>query len=69
MVDRDAIRAARFKVVVDAVNSVGGVVIPALLRELGVEVVELNCAPDGHFAHNPEPIPANLTEISARVPE
>ena len=42
--------------------------IPALLRELGVEVVELNCAPDGHFAHNPEPIPANLTEISARVP-
>lgn len=68
LVDRDAIRAARFKVVVDAVNSVGGVVIPALLRELGVEVVELNCAPDGHFAHNPEPIPANLTEISARVP-
>ena len=53
--------------VVDAVNSVGGVVIPALLRELGVEVIELNCTPDGHFAHNPEPIPEHLTEISARV--
>ena len=59
---------AKFKVVVDAVNSVGGVVIPKLLREMGVEVVELNCTPDGNFAHNPEPIPENLTEISARVP-
>ncbi|MDD3108502.1 MAG: phosphoglucosamine mutase [Alistipes sp.] len=67
LVDREAIRAAHFKVVVDAVNSVGGVVIPALLRELGVEVVELNCTPNGQFAHNPEPIPANLTEISARM--
>ena len=59
---------AKFKVVVDAVNSVGGVVIPKLLREMGVEVVELNCTPDGNFAHNPEPVPENLTEISARVP-
>ena len=67
LVDREAVRAARFRVVVDAVNSVGGIVIPALLRELGVEVVELNCTPDGRFAHNPEPIPENLTEISARV--
>ena len=69
LVDCDAVRAAHFKVVVDAVNSVGGVVIPALLRELGVEVIELNCTPDGHFAHNPEPIPEHLTEISARVVE
>lgn len=68
LVDREAIRAAGFRVVVDAVNSVGGTVIPALLRELGVEVIELNCTPDGKFAHNPEPIPENLTEISARVP-
>ena len=64
LVDCDAVRAAHFKVVVDAVNSVGGVVIPALLRELGVEVIELNCTPDGHFAHNPEPLPENLTQIS-----
>ena len=42
--------------------------IPKQLREMGVEVVELNCTPDGNFAHNPEPIPENLTEISARVP-
>ena len=58
------VRSRRFKVVVDAVNSVGGVVIPKLLRELGCEVVELNCTPDGNFAHNPEPLPQNLTEIS-----
>ncbi len=67
LVDVDAVRAKGFKVVVDAVNSVGGVVIPALLRELGCEVVELNCEPTGHFAHNPEPLPENLTEISAAV--
>ena len=67
LVDVQAVRGKRFKVVVDAVNSVGGVVIPALLRELGAEVVELNCTPDGRFAHNPEPIPQNLTEISQAV--
>lgn len=65
LVDRDAIAAAGFRVAVDAVNSVGGVAIPALLRALGVrEVVELNCEPNGHFAHTPEPIPENLTQIS-----
>jgi phosphomannomutase len=64
LVDVDAVRARKFKVVVDAVNSVGGVVIPKLLRELGCEVVELNCEPTGEFAHNPEPLPQNLTEIS-----
>ena len=64
LVDKEAVRRRKFKVVVDAVNSVGGVVIPALLRELGCEVVELNCDPTGEFAHNPEPLPENLTEIS-----
>ena len=64
LVDVEKVKARKFKVVVDAVNSIGGVVIPALLRRLGCEVVELNCTPDGHFAHNPEPLPQNLTEIS-----
>lgn len=64
LVDVEKVKARKFKVVVDAVNSIGGVVIPALLRRLGCEVVELNCEPTGHFAHNPEPLPQNLTEIS-----
>lgn len=66
-VDAEAIRAKGYKVVVDAVNSVGGTVIPALLEQLGVEVVRLNCEPTGNFAHNPEPIPENLTEICSVV--
>ncbi|MBQ7712087.1 MAG: phosphoglucosamine mutase [Bacteroidales bacterium] len=65
LVDVDAIRRADFKVVVDAVNSTGGIAIPRLLRALGVNrVVELNCEPTGLFAHNPEPIPQNLTQIA-----
>ena len=65
LVDTEAIRKANFTVAVDAVNSVGGVVIPELLRALGVQnVIELNCDPTGNFAHNPEPIPENLSEIS-----
>ena len=67
LVDVERVKARKFKVVVDAVNSIGGVVIPALLRELGCEVIELNCEPNGHFAHNPEPIPQNLTEITEVV--
>ena len=67
LVDAEAVRKRKFKVVVDAVNSVGGVVIPELLRQLGCEVVELNCEPTGEFAHNPEPLPENLTEISAVI--
>ena len=67
LVDVEAVRRRRYKVVVDAVNSVGGVVIPKLLRELGCEVVELNCEPTGDFAHNPEPLPENLTGISDAV--
>ena len=69
MVDVEAVRARHFKVVVDAVNSVGGIVIPRLLRQLGCEVVELNCTPDGHFAHNPEPLPENLGELCRVVRE
>ncbi|MBR5745115.1 MAG: phosphoglucosamine mutase, partial [Muribaculaceae bacterium] len=65
LVDVEAIKKAKFTVAIDAVNSVGGIVIPALLRQLGVEkVVELNCEPTGNFAHTPEPIPENLTQIS-----
>lgn len=63
-VDVEAVRKRHFKVVVDGVNSVGGIVIPKLLRELGCEVIELNCEANGEFAHNPEPLPQNLTEIS-----
>lgn len=66
VVDTEAISKANFTVAVDAVNSVGGVVIPELLRALGVKnVIELNCEPTGHFAHTPEPIPENLTQISS----
>ena len=65
LVDAEAIRKANFKVAVDAVNSVGGIVIPRLLRALGVkEVVEINCEATGHFAHTPEPLPENLIETS-----
>lgn len=66
LVDVEAISKADFTVAVDAVNSVGGVVIPELLRRLGVKnIIELNCEPTGHFAHTPEPIPENLTQISS----
>jgi phosphomannomutase len=65
LVDVPAIQAAHLRVTVDCVNSVGGIVIPRLLRALGVqEIVELNCEPTGHFAHNPEPIPQNLGQIA-----
>lgn len=65
LVDCEAIKKAGFKVAVDAVNSVGGEIIPRLLKSLGVkEVLELNCEATGKFAHNPEPIPQNLQEIS-----
>ena len=70
LVNREAIAKANLKVVVDAVNSVGGIVIPRLLKALGVqEIIELNCEPTGKFQHNPEPIPENLTEISAKLKE
>lgn len=70
LVDCDAIAAADFTVAVDAVNSVGGEIIPTLLKELGVKrVVELNCEANGKFAHTPEPIPENLTQISSLMKE
>ncbi len=65
LVDVELIRQANFKVVIDCVNSTGGIAIPQLLNKLGVEsVTELYCEPNGHFPHNPEPLPENLTEIS-----
>lgn len=67
LVDREAIRAAGFKVVLDAVNSVGGIIMPALLDRLGVECIKINCEPTGRFAHNPEPLPSHLTELSGAV--
>jgi phosphomannomutase len=68
LVDVEAIRSKDFKVVVDAVNSTGGIFVPALLKALGVnEVVEMYCEPNGDFPHNPEPLPENLLEISEAV--
>lgn len=67
-VDSFAIKMARFRVAIDAVNSTGGIAIPLLLRSLGVETIdELYCEPTGHFPHNPEPLPENLEEISKMV--
>ncbi len=66
-VDVEAVRNAHFKVALDAVNSVGGIIMPRLLERLGVECVPVNCTPDGNFAHNPEPLPANLTELCDTV--
>lgn len=63
-VDAKAIKRARFKIVVDAVNSTGGIAVPLLLKKLGVKkVVQLYCKPNGKFPHNPEPLPENITEI------
>ena len=68
LVDVSEIRSAGFSVAIDCVNSVGGVILPELLRSLGVsKIIGLNTTPDGNFAHNPEPLPQNLTEISALV--
>ena len=67
LVDVDAIKKANFKVVVDGVNSTGGLFIPALLKELNVACVELYCTPNGQFPHNPEPLKEHLTDISELV--
>lgn len=67
LVNVAAIKAAGFKVVVDAVNSTGGISIPPLLKALGVDCVPLYCDPTGHFPHNPEPLAEHLTEISSLV--
>ena len=67
LVDVEAIRKANFKVVVDGVNSTGGIFIPALLKELNVDCIELYCTPNGQFPHNPEPLKEHLTDISELV--
>ena len=67
LVDADLIRSKKFKVVVDGVNSSGGIAIPKLLVALGVEVVELYCEPTGHFPHNPEPLKEHLGDICELV--
>ncbi len=68
LVDVEAIRKAHFCVAIDAVNSVGGVVVPQLLKALGVaKVVKINCEPTGNFAHQPEPLPENLVETAAEI--
>lgn len=67
LVDVQAVKDAKFKVVVDGVNSSGGIVIPKLLELMGVEVVKLYCEPNGHFPHNPEPLKEHLTDISELV--
>lgn len=68
LVDTEAVRAAGFKIAVDAVNSTGAIALPALLRALGVETIhELYCSPNGLFPHDPEPLPEHLHELSALV--
>jgi len=70
LVDKEAIAKRNFKIVVDAVNSVGGIAVPALLEALGVRIVhKLYCEPTGQFPHNPEPLPEHLTKISSVVSE
>lgn len=67
LVDVESIKKAQFKIVIDAVNSTGGIAIPALLDKLGVAYIKLYCEPNGQFPHNPEPLPEHLTEIAALV--
>jgi phosphomannomutase len=70
LIEVAAIRAKNFKVVVDGINSVGGTIVPDLLRQLGVaEIIELNCQPTGQFAHKPEPLAENLQAIQDKVRE
>jgi phosphomannomutase len=68
LVDVEAIRNRNFKVIVDAVNSSGGIAVPMMLEALGVtQITKLHCEPTGHFAHNPEPLPENLTDITKAI--
>ena len=69
IIDVNKIKSSNFKIVVDAVNSTGGIAVPKLLNKLGVEVIELYCDPNGHFPHNPEPLKENLTDLSSLVVE
>lgn len=67
-IDVQAVKASRFRIVVDSVNSTGGIAVPMLLQALGVETVKLYCEPDGYFPHNPEPLREHLSEICKKVP-
>ncbi|MFL1012731.1 phosphoglucosamine mutase [Flavisericum labens] len=67
LVNVKAIEEARFRVVVDGVNSTGGIAIPLLLERLGVDVIKIHCEPNGHFPHNPEPLKEHLTDLSEAV--
>ncbi len=67
LVDTEAIKALKFRVVVDAVNSTGGIAVPRLLSALGVETIELHCTPNGQFPHNPEPLKEHLTDLMEAV--
>ena len=69
LVDADLVKTKKFKVVVDGVNSSGGIIIPKLLEQMGVEVVKLYCEPNGHFPHNPEPLKEHLGDICKLVVE
>ena len=70
LVDKKAIEAANFSIVVDAVNSTGGIFVPAMLEALGVKnITKLYCDPTGHFPHNPEPLPEHLTDLSDKIKE
>jgi len=69
LVDAEAVKGAKFKVVVDGVNSSGGIIIPKLLEQMGVECIKLYCTPDGHFPHNPEPLKEHLGDICRLVVE
>ena len=70
LVNKEAIEAANFSIVVDAVNSTGGIFVPAMLAALGVKnITKLYCDPTGHFPHNPEPLPEHLTDLSDKIKE
>ena len=69
LVNTEAIKNRKFRVVVDGVNSTGGIIIPNLLKELGVEVIKLYCEPTGNFPHNPEPLKEHLSDICKKVVE
>ncbi len=70
LVDKKSIEAANFSIVVDAVNSTGGIFVPAMLEALGVKnITKLYCEPTGHFPHNPEPLPEHLTDLSDKIKE
>lgn len=69
LVNTEAIKNRKFRVVVDGVNSTGGIIIPNLLKELGVEVIKLYCEPNGNFPHNPEPLKEHLSDICKKVVE